>query len=293
MDNLDSRENSGARHVRHAAPDQAPDYGRAGRNVPVSIAVGLTLLGAVLLPLFYLKDFFWLVLSAAAAIGSWEMARAMRTSGARAPIGPLIGGSAAIIALAWYSGMDGLSIGLLIAVLAAMVWRMGEGPKGYQRDIGAAALVLVYVPFLLGFAALLSKPSDGAWRILVTLGAVVLSDTGGYVAGVLFGRHPMAPSISPKKSWEGFAGSMVAAAVGGSLLLWGLLDLAPWKGVVFGVVVSAAAILGDLAESLIKRDLGVKDMSALLPGHGGLMDRLDSILFAVPTSYLLLSVLAR
>lgn len=297
MDNLD---NGGARHNPHAAPEQKhgapgqqqPDYGRAGRNIPVSIAVGLTLLAIILLPLFFLKDFWWVVPTAAAWLGAWEMARAIRSSGAKAPLVPLLGGAVAIITLAWYTGIEGLSIGLLIAVLATLVWRMGEGPVGYQRDMGAATLILVYVPFLLGFAALLAKPDDGAWRILVTLLAVVLSDTGGYVAGVLFGRHPMAPAISPKKSWEGFAGSIVATAVGSAILAAIMIDLAPWKGAIFGVVVSAAAVLGDLAESLIKRDLGVKDMSSLLPGHGGLMDRLDSILFAVPTAYLLLSVLA-
>ena len=158
-----------------------------------------------------------------------------------------------------------------------------------QRDLTAAALIAVYVPFLLGFAALLAAARRRAaadrgrrWP------AVVLSDTGGYAAGVFFGKHPMAPSISPKKSWEGFAGSVLAAAVGSALLLWLLLDVAPWWGALFGVVVSIAAVLGDLAESMIKRDLGIKDMSNLLPGHGGLMDRLDSILFAVPTAYLLL-----
>lgn len=289
MDNLDD---AGARHFRHAAPENLPDYGRAGRNVPVSIVVGLVLLAVVFLPLFFLKDWFFLIPAVAASVGCWEMARAMGGSGAKPPVLPLVIGSFAIITLAWFQGIEGMSIGLLVAVLATLVWRMSDGPAGYQRDMGSAALILVYVPFLLGFAALLVKPADGAWRILVTVLAVVLSDTGGYVAGVLFGKHPMAPSISPKKSWEGLAGSLLATGAGSAALLWWTLDLAWWKGAIFGVVVSCAAVLGDLTESLIKRDLGVKDMSSLLPGHGGLMDRLDSILFAVPTAYLLLSVLA-
>jgi phosphatidate cytidylyltransferase len=135
-------------------------------------------------------------------------------------------------------------------------------------------------------------PEDGADRVLVVLIAVVLSDTGGYAAGVFFGRHPMAPTISPKKSWEGFGGSVVAAAVGSALTCYFLLNIDFWWGAVFGVAISVAAVLGDLGESMLKRDLGVKDMSRLLPGHGGLMDRLDSILFAVPTAYLLLSIFA-
>jgi phosphatidate cytidylyltransferase len=156
----------------------------------------------------------------------------------------------------------------------------------------AATLIAVYVPFLGGFAALLAVPPDGDLRILVTLAAVVLTDTGGYAAGVAFGKHPMAPTISPKKSWEGLVGSVTAAALGSALLLWLLLDVELWWGALFGLAISAAAVLGDLAESMIKRDLKIKDMSNLLPGHGGLMDRLDSILFAVPTGYLLLALIA-
>jgi phosphatidate cytidylyltransferase len=148
------------------------------------------------------------------------------------------------------------------------------------------------VPFLAGFAVLLARPDDGAKWVIVTLASVVLSDTGGYVSGVFFGKHPMAPTVSPKKSWEGFAGSVLWTAVGGALLFWLVLDLAWWQGLIFGACVSAACVLGDLGESLLKRDLGVKDMSNLLPGHGGLMDRLDSILFAAPTAFLLLTAFA-
>jgi phosphatidate cytidylyltransferase len=198
----------------------------------------------------------------------------------------------AMVGLAWFQGPDALAIGLLVTVLAAMVWRLADGPAGFQRDLGAAALIAVYVPFLAGFAALLAAPDDGHLRVLVTLAAVVLSDTGGYVAGVLFGRHPMAPTVSPKKSWEGFGGSLLAAAIGSAVLLYVLLDVAVWWGAVFGLALAGAAVLGDLAESMLKRDLGIKDMSDMLPGHGGLMDRLDSVLFALPVAYLLLSALA-
>ncbi|MFI6233170.1 phosphatidate cytidylyltransferase [Micromonospora sp. NPDC050784] len=265
--------------------------GRAGRNLPAAIGVGLGLGALIVVPLVVYPLAFLPVIAAAVAIGIWEMARAVRRSGAHPPLVPLIAGGVLTVGLAWFAGPDALSLGLLVTVLGTMIWRLGDGPAGFQRDLTAATLIAVYVPFLAGFAALLAAaPDDGRLRILATLIGVVLSDTGGYAAGVSFGRHPMAPSISPKKSWEGFAGSVTAAALGSALLLWLMFEVAPWWGALFGVAVSCAAVLGDLAESMIKRDLGVKDMSNLLPGHGGLMDRLDSILFAVPTAYLLLAV---
>lgn len=266
--------------------------GRAGRNLPAAIGVGLGLGALIVVPLVFYPLAFLPVIAGAVAVGIWEMARAVRRSGAHPPLVPLIAGGVLTVGLAWFAGPDALSLGLLVTVLGTMIWRLGDGPAGFQRDLTAATLIAVYVPFLAGFAALLAAaPDDGWMRILATLVAVVLSDTGGYAAGVSFGKHPMAPSISPKKSWEGFAGSVTAAALGSALLLWLMFEVAPWWGALFGVAVSCAAVLGDLAESMIKRDLGVKDMSNLLPGHGGLMDRLDSILFAVPTAYLLLAVL--
>nr|WP_307836863.1 phosphatidate cytidylyltransferase [Plantactinospora mayteni] len=264
---------------------------RAGRNLPAAIGVGLGLGAAIVVPLFLFRPAFLVVVALAVAVGIWEMTRAVRPAGMHPPLVPLVAGGLLMVGLAWWAGPDALSLGLLVTVLATMVWRLGDGPAGYQRDMIAATLIAVYVPFLGGFAALLAaEPADGELRVLVTLVAVVLSDTGGYAAGVAFGKHPMAPSVSPKKSWEGFAGSVLAAALGSSLLLAYLLDVELWWGALFGVAVSVAAVLGDLAESMIKRDLKVKDMSNLLPGHGGLMDRLDSILFAVPTAYLLLAI---
>jgi len=180
----------------------------------------------------------------------------------------------------------------VVTVLAAMVWRLADGVWDYGRDVTAATFVAVYVPFLAGFAAMLASPADGHLRVLVTLAAVVLSDTGGYIIGAKLGKHRLAPLVSPKKSWEGLAGSLGVTALGSAVLLFLLFDVSVWWGLVFGLAVSAAAVVGDLAESMIKRDIGVKDMSNLLPGHGGLMDRLDSIVFAAPTAYLLLTIIA-
>jgi phosphatidate cytidylyltransferase len=275
---------------RRRAAHRATTPGRAGRNLPAAIAVGLGLGTAILVPLFVYRPAFLLVLAIAAAVGVWEMARAVRVAGARPPLVPLLAGSVLMAGLAWWGGPDSLTLGLLVTVVATALWRLADGLAGFARDASAALVIAVYVPFLAGFAALLAVPSNGQWRVLVTLAAVVLSDTGGYAAGVFLGKHPMAPTVSPKKSWEGFCGSVVAASLGSAALLFFLLDLDPWWGAIFGLAVAVAAALGDLAESMLKRDLKIKDMSNLLPGHGGLMDRLDSILFAVPTAYLILSI---
>jgi phosphatidate cytidylyltransferase len=269
-----------------------PSGGRAGRNLPAAIGVGVLLGGIAVASLFVWRPAFLGVLAVAVGIGIWEMVRAIRGSGANPPLIPLVAGGGLMMGLAWWGHADALTFGLMVTVLAAMVWRLADGSGNYERDITAATLVAVYVPFLAGFAALLATPADGDLRVLVTLAGVVLSDTGGYIAGVLFGRHAMAPSVSPKKTWEGLAGSLVATGVGGALLLYFLFHVSFVWGAVFGVAVSVAAVLGDLGESMIKRDLGVKDMSQLLPGHGGLMDRLDSIVFAAPIAYVLLVLLA-
>jgi phosphatidate cytidylyltransferase len=285
------------RHDRRAAPPvpvspPPPPPGRAGRNLPAAIGVGLGLGALVLASLLLWRPAFLAVVVAAIGVATWEMARAVAPSGARPPLVPLVAGGTAMAGLAWWGGAETLTLGLVATAVAALVWRLADGPARYLRDITASLLIAVYVPFLGGFAVLLVRPDDGALRVIATLAGVVLSDTGGYVAGVLFGRRPMAPSVSPKKSWEGLVGSLVASAVGGAFVLYYLLDVAWWWGALFGLAVSAAAVLGDLAESLIKRDLGIKDMSTLLPGHGGLMDRLDSILFALPTAYAVLTLVA-
>ncbi len=289
--NLDGGRTARSREERANDPS-APRRSRAGRNLPAAIGVGLTLGAIVIVSLFVWPPAFLGVVVVATGVGVYEMVRAVGTTGVRAPLIPLLAACPVIAGLAWWGGTEPVILGLTLSVVAALIWRLADGPAGYQRDIIAAALIAVYVPFLASFAVMLVKPHDGPLRVVLTLAAVVLSDTGGYAAGVFFGEHPMAPKISPKKSWEGLCGSLLAAAVGSAVLIDLLLHVPWWHGVIFGVALSIAAVLGDLTESLLKRDIGVKDMSNLLPGHGGLMDRLDSILFAAPAAFLLLSMLA-
>jgi phosphatidate cytidylyltransferase len=272
------------------ATDPPPATGRAGRNLPAAIAVGLTLGGLILGTIY--SPYRWtfvIVLVAAALVGTNEIVRALRTLGAQPPALPLYAGGAAMVVVAYRYGPTELFLALALTVLGCLVWRIADPAEGIVRDLTAAVFTAAYVPFLMGFAALLTMPDDGAFRVTAYIATVVCSDVGGYAAGVLFGRHPMAPSVSPKKSWEGFAGSVLACAAAGAVFFWTLFDASPLLGAVYGLAVVGSATLGDLGESMVKRDIGLKDMGRLLPGHGGLMDRLDSLLPTAPIAWLLLA----
>ncbi len=262
---------------------------RAGRNLPAAIAVGLGLGAVILLTLYLWKPAFLAVVGAAVVLAVWELTNALHADRVRVPVIPVLVGALAILGAAYAGGSEPMLVALTLTIVATLLWRLPENPAGYVRDITAGVFVTMYVPFLAAFAALLLRADDGADRVVVFIALTVLSDVGGYVAGVLFGRHPMAPTVSPKKSWEGFAGSALFSAVGGALLVTLLVDGQAWEGVLIGLAAMTAATLGDLGESMIKRDLGIKDMGSLLPGHGGMMDRLDSLLLAAPVTYLLLS----
>lgn len=272
-----------------AQPERAS---RAGRDLRAAIAVGLGMGALVLVSLLTIRHLFLVVISIAVVIGTIELAGALRDSvGIRVARVPVLVGGLAMVWLSWPWGRDGVLGAFVVTVLACLMWRFRGGSDGYLRDVAASIFATAYVPLFASFAALLVEPDDGAARVLCFIIAVVCSDTGGYAAGVLFGRHPLAPAISPKKSWEGFAGSMLVGIVGGALSVRLLLHGHWWLGVPFGAAIVVCATGGDLVESLIKRDLGVKDMGHLLPGHGGLMDRLDSLLPSAVASWLLLTVL--
>jgi phosphatidate cytidylyltransferase len=264
---------------------------RAGRNLPAAIAVGVLLGGGVLVALLTMRQIFVGIVAAAVLVATIELAGALkRSAGIRIALWPALAGGQAMVWLSWPFAQDGLLAAFVITVLVCLVWRFPGGQDGYLRDVSASVFAVAYVPLFAAFAAMLVVPHDGRARVLSFLILVVSSDTCGYIAGVLLGKHPMAPTISPKKSWEGFAGSMTGGIVAGALCLSLLLPGHWWQGVLFGAALVLTATLGDLAESLIKRDLGIKDMGQLLPGHGGLMDRLDSLLPSAVVSWLLLSV---
>lgn len=262
---------------------------RAGRNLPAAIGVGVALGALIILSLYVWKPAFVGVVVVAVVLALWELTNAFHAGRVRVPVVPLAVGAVAIVVSAYAGGTEPMVVALTLTVLATLLWRLPENPRGYVRDVTAGVFATMYVPFLAAFAALLVREADGADRVTVFVLLTVLSDVGGYAAGVLFGKHPMAPSVSPKKSWEGFGGSALFCAVGGAVALPVLLGGQAWEGVLVGLAVMTVATLGDLGESMIKRDLGIKDMGSLLPGHGGLMDRLDSLLLSAPVTYLLLS----
>jgi phosphatidate cytidylyltransferase len=259
-----------------------------GRNLPIAIGVGLGLGGLVLVSLYTVKAIFLAVMAVFMAVGLRELAQAMATRGIKVPVVPLAIGLVAAVSFAYWQGTAGLAGAFTLTVLVLMIWRMPQGAEGYVRDATASVFVAVYLPLMGGVVALMLAPHDGAARIVIFISVTVSSDIGGFFAGAFLGRHKMAPTISPKKTWEGFTGSaLTCMAVGAWLVPW-LLHGEIWQGAVLGAAVVAVATLGDLIESMIKRDLGIKDMGTLLPGHGGVMDRLDSLLATAPVAWLAL-----
>jgi phosphatidate cytidylyltransferase len=270
-------------------PSGAPaPTGRAGRNLPAAIGSAIVLLALIGGSLFFWKPAFVVLVTAAILLGVWELKQALAEKGIALPFEPLVVGAIAMLVGAYVGGAPALATALAVTALGSMLWRLRGGVDGFVRDTTAGVFTAVYVPFLAGFVVLLLKPDDGPLRVLTFILVTIASDIGGYFVGVLAGKHPMAPVISPKKSWEGFAGSAVFCVAAGWASVVYLLDGDWWVGVLLGLVAVVMATLGDLSESVIKRDLGIKDMSAIIPGHGGLMDRLDSLLATVAPTWLLL-----
>lgn len=278
-------------------PAPAKDHGRAGRDLPAAIGSAVVLLGAIALSLLFWKPAFMIIVAIAIVVAIWELSRGLRAQDIDLPEPPLMVGGVVMVVVAYVSGAPALVTATAVTALVTMLWLLRRGIDGYVKNATAAVFTVVYLPFLASFVALLlaeggrsgaGLDDKGVAGVITFILVTIASDTGGYAAGVLFGRHPMAPVISPKKSWEGFAGSVLATVAAGVVLVVYLLEGDWWVGVALGLIAVVMATLGDLCESVIKRDLGIKDMSQVIPGHGGLMDRLDSLLATVAPTWLLL-----
>ncbi|MER5597736.1 phosphatidate cytidylyltransferase [Streptomyces sp. NPDC002265] len=274
----------------HPAP--APQKKSAGRDLGAAIGVGVGLGAVIIASLFVVKAVFVGVVAVAVVVGLWELtSRLQERKEIKAPLVPLAVGGAAMVVAGYVSGAEGAWVAMALTSLAVLVWRMTEPPEGYLKDVTAGVFAAFYVPFLATFVAMMLTADDGPWRVLTFLLLTVVSDTGAYAVGWRFGKTKLAPRISPGKTREGLLGAVSFAMVAGALCMQFLIDDgAWWQGLLLGLAVAASATLGDLGESMIKRDLGIKDMGTLLPGHGGIMDRLDSLLPTAPVVWLLLVI---
>ncbi|HEX2286682.1 MAG TPA: phosphatidate cytidylyltransferase [Mycobacterium sp.] len=277
--------------------EPAKKTSRAGRDLPAAIAVGV-LLGAMAIGILLFAPMGWLpVLAVAIPMATHEVVRRLREAGYALPVIPLLIGGQAMIWLSWPYGAAGVLGAYGGTIVVCMVWRLvGQGlrqqPVNYLRDIAASVLLATWVPLFASFSALLIFQDHGGGRVFTVIATVVFADIGGYVAGVLFGKHLMVPAISPKKSWEGLGGSLLFGITASVLSVTFLLDKPAWVGVPLGLMLVITGVLGDLVESQVKRDLKIKDMGTLLPGHGGLMDRIDAMLPSAVAGWIVLSLLA-
>jgi phosphatidate cytidylyltransferase len=284
-----------------AVPAPQNDHGRAGRDLPAAVGSAVVLLALIGGTLYFWKTAFMIVVAAAVVVAIWELHRGLMAKDIDIPEQPLMLGGVVMVVVAYFWGAPALVTATAVTALVLMLWLLRRGVDGFVQNASAAVFTLVYVPFLGSFVVLMLSEGgtsnagdhfdDGVLGILAFVLVTIASDIGGYVAGVLFGKHPMAPVISPKKSWEGFAGSALACVgVGVAVVVW-MLDGDWWVGVALGLIAVVMATLGDLVESVMKRDLGIKDMSQIIPGHGGLMDRIDSLLATIAPIWLLLHYL--
>ncbi|MFC7496162.1 MULTISPECIES: phosphatidate cytidylyltransferase [unclassified Nocardioides] len=282
-------------------PAPQKDHGRAGRDLRAAFGSAIVLLAAIALSLLFWKPAFIAIVAAAVVVAIWELGRGFAAKGIDIAEQPLMVGGVVMVVVAYVWGTPALVTAAAVAALVTMLWQLRRGVDGYVQNATASIFSLVYVPLLASFVALLLAEGPdrngggfddpGVQGVITFVLVTIASDIGGYTAGVLFGRHPMAPVISPKKSWEGFAGSFLFCLAAGWALVVFLLEGDWWVGLALGAIAVVMATLGDLCESVIKRDLGLKDMSQVIPGHGGLMDRLDSLLATVAPTWLLLHAL--
>lgn len=266
---------------------------KAGRKLIPSILVSLGLLAIIFATIAYVPILFALFVGTAVLLALRELVAAFHARGIEVRFLHLGAATAAVLMSAWFAGLPGLSTSIVIAMIALLFLQLIHGVEGFVKNATAATFTLLYPGFVAGFIFLLARSSEGFDYVVTLVILVGCNDTFAYLTGVLVGKHPMAPKISPKKSWEGFIGGLVFTAIGSALAFYYLLDHHPYVGALAGALGVLAATVGDLVESAIKRDLSIKDMGTLLPGHGGMLDRLDSALITAPVLWIFIEVLKR
>ena len=255
---------------------------KAGRKLGPSILVSLSILAVVFLSISFAKILFAILVWVAILLASRELIRAYKAGGIELPESAIAIAITLLLAAAWFGRVSGLAVAIAIAIPCVLVYILLKDPKDFVRKSTAAAFAIFYLAFLGGFILLLAHEKDGLARIFTLVVLVSCNDTFAYISGVLFGKHPLAPQISPKKTWEGLVGSIIATTIGSALVFQFALNHTWWIGAGIGLVAVVTATCGDLIESAVKRDLAIKDMGTMLPGHGGILDRIDSVLFTGP-----------
>jgi phosphatidate cytidylyltransferase len=266
---------------------------RAGRKLGPSILVSLSLVALIWVSLAFQPIIFVGVVTLAVILGIREISRAFAAAKTNISTNALIAAAIGLSVATWFDGVEGLAVATAVALPILLINLLRSGPEGFVRSATAMTLALIYLPFLAGFIILLGHNENGLERVMTFVILVGCNDTFGYFVGVLIGKHPMAPNISPKKSWEGLAGSIVFTMLGGGIMFHYVLDIHWHIGAIVGLLIVFTATSGDLIESAMKRDLHLKDMGSLLPGHGGVLDRLDSVLLSAPALWLALELVSR
>ncbi len=266
---------------------------KAGRKLLPSIGVGLSLIGLVWFALSYQREIFAIVVAIAVVLGVREIVRAFAAHSITVSFNGLALAAIGLSYATWNGGVAGLAIATAIAFPLLLIRALVQGPEGFVAKATGTTFALLYLPFLAGFLILLARPSTGFQRVMTFMVLVGCNDTFGYIVGVLLGKHPLVPTISPKKTWEGLAGSTVFTVVGGCLAFKYIMDMHWWIGIIVGLMIVFTATCGDLIESAMKRDMSLKDMGTLLPGHGGMLDRLDSVVLSAPAMWLALELVKR
>jgi phosphatidate cytidylyltransferase len=255
---------------------------KAGRKLGPSILVSLAILAVVFLTISFVPPLFAIFAWVAILLAGRELTRAYRAGGIDLPDNAISLAITLLLAAAWFGRVSGLAVAIAIAIPCVLVYILLRDPKDFVRKSTAAAFAIFYLAFLGGFILLLAHDKDGLVRIFTLVVLVSCNDTFAYLFGVLIGKHPLAPQISPKKTWEGLIGSVIATTIGSALVFEFALDHNWWIGAAIGLGAVVTATCGDLIESAVKRDLSIKDMGTILPGHGGILDRIDSVLFTGP-----------
>ncbi|WP_161794252.1 phosphatidate cytidylyltransferase [Demequina sediminicola] len=274
-----------------APVEQIAPVSRGGRNMPIATMMGISILVGALAIAWWNALAFSIALIVVCVAATYEWKKALLGSSRRISLTPIALATVGMGVATWTGGPEGLVVALLVGCAGVVAWRVAdERVENTMADSMASILTLMWIPFLASFLILMETAESGWIRVLIVVLAVVGNDTGGLFAGMLFGKHKMAPRVSPKKTWEGFAGGLILGTAAAALSAWWLLDERWWIGAAVGLACCIAAVLGDLAESALKRDIQVKDMSGAIPGHGGILDRLDSILVAAPVGYVVFAL---